>query len=435
MKKSILFAGLLMVSAMFIGCTNDGTPFTSSTKLWPAATVSKDAQTGEQKVKWGFIDEKGTMIIPASYDKVYDFSCGFAHLVQNSTQAGGTDSHFFMNEKQEMQSVPSNDEMDSYFYYDYVVYTLSGLKGMFNKKFENEVPVAYKYLNTMSEDGLAAFKKADDAKWGYLNNKEEVISAQYDEAGQFIGGIAVVKMGDLWGTIDKKNNTGIKYQQNELYNVGNDRVAYKDKDTKKYGLWDLDGTSKAAAVYDADYRSLYGFTDEGLMVVKQSDKYGYIDKNGKPIINIQYVDASPFYGGMAWVKRSNEANYEAINAKDKSIITLDKNTTPLGFFRQGLCLVRRQVEATATAQGGYEYSYIDEKGKPVFSWKYEGYYQGADPTIPTPEGSISGGNEDWGEDWGEDWDEDWGDYDYTPSNKMNIRRLMAPTRYGNRVRK
>ena len=73
MKKSILFAGLLMVSALFIGCNNDHSPETSSTKLWPAAMVSKDAQ-GIPTSKWGYIDAKGNFAIPASYMEAYDFS-------------------------------------------------------------------------------------------------------------------------------------------------------------------------------------------------------------------------------------------------------------------------------------------------------------------------------------------------------------------------
>ncbi|MBR0296886.1 MAG: WG repeat-containing protein [Paludibacteraceae bacterium] len=435
MKKSILFAGLLMVSALFIGCTNDGTPASSSTKLWPAAQVSKDSQTGEQTVKWGFIDAKGQMVIAAAYDKAYDFSCGLAKLVSYSQT--GEASYYYINESQEMQTIPSNEWIDDYFYYNYVQYEVSGgLYGLFNKKFETAIQPAYKYLGDMSVDGLVYFKQSSDTKFGYLNEKNEVaIPAQYDDAYGFVDGYAVVKMGDNYGLIDKKGGQSITYQTNTLVSVGEDRIAFVDKGTRKWGLMDTKGTIKVQAIYDSG--SPYGFTDEGVVAVYQNQKWGYVDKNGKSVLTVQFVEAYPFYGGMAWIKRSETSNYEAIDIKGNTKITLGKNEVPMTFFRQGLCLVRKYVEGEGTTVPGYEYSYIDEKGAPVYSWKIEGYAS----ANPAGYGTSLGGGQgyyDYDDDYGYDdeYENYYGDEYYAPSyNKINVHQLMAPTRYGNRVRK
>lgn len=437
MKKSILFAGLIFVSAMFVGCTNDGTPATSTTKLWPAAMVSKNDKTGEQEVKWGYIDAKGSMVFGAAYDKAYDFSCGMAQLVSYNEQREA--SYYYINEKQEMQTIPSNEGIDNYFYYDYVKYEMSGgLYGLFSKKFESAIQPAYKVLGKMSADGLVYFKQSADTKYGYLNAKNEVIiQAQYDDAYSFVDGHAVVKMGDNYGVIDKKGGQSITYQANMLSSVGEDRIGFMDKGTKKWGLMDTKGTIKVQAIYDSG--SQYGFTDEGVVAVLQNKKWGYVDKNGKSVLTPQYVEASPFFGGMAWVKRDEKSNYEAIDIKGSTKITLGKNEVPLTFFRQGLCLVRKFVEPEGTTVAGYEYRYIDEEGKQVYSWKIEGTYASADPagdgtSIGGGQGGYDYDDYDY-EDLYEEYYDEYGDYLAPSYNKMNVRQLMAPTRYGNRVRK
>ncbi len=441
MKKSILFAGLLMVSALFIGCSNDGTPTTSKTKLWPAAVVSSSSNTRMQTIKWGFIDEKGSMVVPATYDAAYDFSCGFAKLV--SFNAAGEPSYFFINEKQEMQTIPTNDELGNYFYYNFLTYKSGTLYGMFNNKFETAIQPAYRDLGEMSENGLVWFKQED--KYGYLNeNGEPAIPVQYDDAFNFVDGVAVVKMGTNYGAIDKGGNQSVNYQANPLMSIGEDRLGFQDAQTGKFGMRETKGDKIIAqAMYDG--YSPYGFTDEGLIAVKQGEKWGYIDKNRKDVLPAQFYEASPFFGGMAWIKRAEDANYEAINSKGTTLITLAKNEVPITFFRAGLCLVRVNLEASATSPvSGFEYKYIDEKGHAVYSWKWEGFdYYVAEPAGYATNINI---NNNTGYDDYDDYDDydqysgDNDDYYYAAPakrnpNKMNIHQLMAPTRYGNRVRK
>ena len=408
MKKSILFAGLMMVAAMFIGCDKDHSPQTSTSKLWPAATVSKNAD-GIEVEKWGFIDEKGNFVIGAAYEAVNSFSCGYA-LVQVN---GG--SIFFIDEKNNMQNAPEFIAVDPFFYYDHVGYKTSGkLWGMLDRNFETVIQPAYAFLGYMSDAGLVVARQSGADKYGYLDKKGDlVIPANFEDADQFEAGYAVVRMGSTSGVIDTKGNYSISLQDKPLQNLGQERIGFADPTTWKGGFMDVKGNVIVQAMYD-NY-SKYGFTDVDLLAVKQSDKWGFMDKNGKVVIGLQFYAASPFMNGYAWVKRAETSNYECIDEKGKSIFSLGENEVPDGMFRQGLCLVRK------LESDGVSFKYVNEKGGLVYTWKLSSansYYYG---------GGENGGGENGG------------DEDYAPAKRvvkksleMDIDAMMAPTKYGYR---
>ena len=367
MKKSILFAGLLMVSALFIGCNNDHSPETSTTKLWPAAQISKDA-AGIEKATWGYIDEKGQFAIQPAYTEANEFSCGFA-LVRVDSKA------YFIDTKNNIQNMPDFEWVGTYFYFDYVRYEPTTLWGLMNNKFEIAIQPAYYDLGDMSSDGLVTFKQTADGKYGYLDKKGDVkIAAMYDGAHAFDAGYAVVNMGKSYGVINKSGEFTISLRENYLANIGGERIGFYDKDNKKYGMMDAKGNIIVQAIYDG-FNGI-GFTDGDLMTVQSGDKWGYIDRNGKMKLAAQYYYALPFVEDKAWVLRAKDSSWETIDANGKTLITLGKNESPEGVWRQGLCLVVKENEEDYSE----EYRYINEKGNIVYSWKVSGknYYSGGD---------------------------------------------------------
>ena len=400
MKKSILFAGLLMVSALFIGCNNDHSPQTSTTKLWRACSVSKDSQ-GIEKYYYGYIDEKGNFAIPATYQEAEDFSCGYA-LVRVSES-----SIYFVDEKNNIQNAPDFDRVANFFYYDHVRYmTSSSLWGMLNKNFEIVIQPAYVQLGSMSGDGLVAAKQTADGKWGYLDkNGETKIAPMYDFAYTFDQGYAVVVMGDNMGVINKSGEFTVGLQSTKyLSNVGGERIGFQDAQSRKVGLMDCKGNIITQAIYDG--WDGIGFTDGALMAVSANDKWGYIDKNGKVKIALQFAAASSFCDGKAWIARTEDANYETIDENGKTLLTLAKGEHPNSIWRQGLCLVVKEDATKA------EYKYINEKGAIVYSW-----------TINNA--NYSGGNAD-----------DWG----APAKKtvkngkrVDFKEMMKATKWGFRL--
>ena len=372
MKKTILFAGLMMVAAMFIGCNNEHSPYTSTTKLWPACSVSKDAQ-GIEKYNWGYIDEKGNFAIPASYAEANEFSCGYASVYVS-------DKLYYIDEKNNIQNAPEMENVGIvYFLYDYLRYvSSSGLYGMLNKSFEIVIQPAYVGLGVMTDGGLVAFRQSKGDKVGFLNKKGEVvITPLYDYANDFDAGYAVVTMGDSYGVIDKTGEFTYSLQSNKwLQNVGGERIGFYDQDNKKYGLMDGKGNIVVQAIFD-EWDGI-GFTDADLMAVESNEKWGYIDKNGKIKIAQQFAGALSFCDGKAWVKRTETSNYETIDENGKTLLTLGKNEAPRGMWRQGLCLVAKLSETDYS----YEYRYINEKGATVYTWKVSG-------------ANVAGGGDDW----------------------------------------
>ena len=395
-----------MVAAMFIGCNNDHSPETSSTKLWPAAMVSTDAQ-GVQTAKWGYIDEKGNFAIATSYDEANEFSCGFACV----RVSGG--KLFFIDTKGNMQSAPDFLRVYTFFYYDHVTYiTSSYLYGMLNKNFEIAIQPAYKYLGVMSDAGLVAYTQDGD-KFGYLDKNGEIaISATYDFANTFDAGYAVVQMGTTYGIIDKGGNFTISLQDKRLGNLGGERIGFMDPTTYKFGMMDAKGHIIVQAMYD-DY-STYGFTDVDLMAVGQDKKWGYMDKNGKVVIGVQFAYATPFLNGFAFIARTETSAWECIDEKGKTVFTLAKDEAPAGLFINGLCLVEKEET------DGISYKYVNEKGATIYTWKYSGrVYAG---------GGNAGGGGELG-----------GDEDYAParravnaSHRLDVDKLMEGTPYGYR---
>ena len=106
--KKISFIALLFVAFVCLNsCESDilrhGTPSEDNTKLWPAKTDTSDL--------WGYINEKGEMVIPAQFKKAYQFSCGRAKVVfDNDCQA------FIDGDKRIRYIVPEGEKCDDYFY-------------------------------------------------------------------------------------------------------------------------------------------------------------------------------------------------------------------------------------------------------------------------------------------------------------------------------
>ncbi len=393
MKKTILFAGLLLVAAMFVGCTSDNSPMSSTTKLWPAAQVSRNAD-GIEKESWGYIDAKGQFQIQPSYEQAFNFSCGYALVRVSGGRA------FFIDEKNQMPSMPESERIGTYFYYDHVRYqTSSYLWGILNKNFETVIQPAYNDLGDVTDAGLVYFRRSQGDKYGYLNlNGEVVIPANFDAAYDFEAGYAVVEMGSSQGIIDKKGNYAVSLQNRYfLQNLGAERFGIWDKENNKLGMMDAKGNIIVQPMYE--YSSGYGFTDADLIAVAQDkDHWGYMDKNGKVVIPMQFVDATPFLNGFAFIARSDDAAYECIDEKGKTIFTLAKDEVPMNAFRQGLCLIEK-YEAD-----GISDKYIDEKGNTVYSWKY------TNGNFPAPAKNAA-------------------------SKKIDIDKYMEGTKYGYRAAK
>lgn len=413
------YISLFIIFALFflVGCENpspfSNTPDEDTTMLWPA---------GDSTGFWGFINEKGEMVIPAKFERTYGFSGGMAKVVLDDDGIPmlplGYQQYYeghqqaFIDIHGNILFALPNDKVfsDNYFYYGCCRYEGMGSIGMMDNNFNAFIPddqYSWKInLGIMTKDGLASsvlgyFNKSGKlAISAYINGND---GNAYEYLGDFCDGIAVVgdyvELHDNYGSIDKKYgaiNTKGKIVIDTIYkylqSVGNDRLVFRLRDDDGHvGLMDTKGNIITEPSILITREGFFG--DGGLMPVIgyengvptiENRKYGYIDKNGTLQIPYQYYRAEPFFNGYAWVEAPNDKNEIVsmlINLQGQVVLELEPLQEPAshisGNYHNGLCLI------FDTKQYPYWYHYMDLQGEVIYSWPQEPInQQNSAPGIP-----------------------------------------------------
>lgn len=127
--------------------------------------------------------------------------------------------------------------------------------------------------------------------------KEE--AEKYDIVDDFREGLALVRLNDKYGFVDKtgKEVIPLKYEYAYSFREGLSKVRLNGK----YGFVDKTGKEIVPQKYD-----FVDFFPEDLARVKINDKWGFVDKTGKEVIPLKYENASHFIGGVASVQLNGE---------------------------------------------------------------------------------------------------------------------------------
>lgn len=271
--------------------------------------------------KYGYIDTSGKVVVQPIYDSAMDYHEGVAtvmifedsRLVTRLIDSNGKT----VLELQESFAFVFNEGLAAYFERNpFTSYDGEArLYGFMNKKGKVVIEPTYVYkpmwgIPVFSE-GLAAVRVDD--RWGYINTKgEAVIPTQYEQAGAFNGGLAAIQNDQgLWGFIDKKGKVVIKPQFEDAmaFNEGLAPVMVTRKGKERWGFID----KKGKFVIQPQYQSVDNFS-EGLAPVNFGDSakesWGYINTKGKTAIKAQFTYAEPFRGGVARVTTEAKANDE-----------------------------------------------------------------------------------------------------------------------------
>lgn len=117
------------------------------------------------------------------------------------------------------------------------------------------------FFQAKMSNGRLPYQDPDTEKWGFLDgNGKAVIPAEYDSVENFRGGYAVVEK------------------------------------RKKYGVVNTAGTVTVPLVYH-DFNSLFDILGNGLFRMRDGDKFGVVNGNGKTIVPFQY---SPILIDFSW---------------------------------------------------------------------------------------------------------------------------------------
>ncbi|MCR5050172.1 MAG: WG repeat-containing protein [Paludibacteraceae bacterium] len=373
MKKISLIAILMAAFFCLNSCDNqfNSTPEQDKTLLWPAQT--------DTCALWGYINEKGEMVIPAQYQNAYGFSCGKAKVVLKD----GRDA--FINREGKIVFTASEGEVcDDYFYYgclrygnnydffnDGNGYFYQCWAGMLNDHFKPIVSKGvYDNIEPMTKDGLAATSN------GYINRHGRLVIPERNENGvlfNFCDGVAAILWKGKYGAINTKGKLVIDtIYDNFLSPVGENRLVYSEM---RSGMW-LCGLmdTKGRKITEPIFRGYAFFGDGGLMPIQRITDCGYsacyIDRNGEIQIQGPFSHSEPFYDGVAWVldyklSETKEQNIEysyfkLINMQGETLFSLEKGQQPETVFHNGLCLIHDNNDNS--------YQYINKKGEVVYRW-------------------------------------------------------------------
>lgn len=338
MKKTLFLATLAVFAFVFTACDGGSNPDVVNTKLFPAMDASGD--------KWGYINEKGEMVLPAIYDKALNFTCGYA-LVETDYIS------YFIDDKGNKQEASFDSAMP--FYYNYSVVFLNNRFGLLGTNFDFAIEPSMVRLGTMGDNGLVCAKREDGAKWEYVNAKGETkIDAEFDGADNFKGGLAIIYVGDQCGAIDKDGKYLIEpSSQLGLINLGEGLVANYDFSAQKWSVLDKNGKT----IVEPTFNDINAVSD-GLIAVSGDNGCGFLNTKGEMVIPEMYAQVRSFSEGYAWVTESHSGPFKCIDKKNNEIFSLNTGDTPTTDFLNGLALVQ-------TSTGG---KYVGTDGQVIYEW-------------------------------------------------------------------
>ncbi|HEX5965176.1 MAG TPA: WG repeat-containing protein [Pyrinomonadaceae bacterium] len=222
--------------------------------------------------------------------------------------------------------------------------------------------------------GVARVRK--NRKWGYIDEKgKQVIPFSFDDALDFIGEIAPVRVGRQWGYIDLSGRWIVtpRFQAAGEFVDGRARVV----------LWTRVQCGNGKSVPNNEAPE-HVFVIPDILVLLTGgcspvdDRYGFIDKSGRFVIEPQLQRAEDFSEGVAAFATGNKFGY----------IDVDGNVVIAAQFEQA----ENFAEGLAVAQRNNKWGYIDKSGRWVIEPRFDlgsAFSEGLARVIPSI-GSGSG---------------------------------------------
>lgn len=211
-------------------------------------------------------------------------------------------------------------------------------------------------LNLSAQD-LVPYFNPIGKDWGYCDwYKKSVIFPQFEEAGLFYNGLAIVRDNGLYGVINPRGQFVVECKYKKIYPFSEGFAAVLSKDDR-IGFIDSYGEEVVPCKYDYDKYDKFRFS-EGRAFVKSGDRYGYVDVKGNQVIDFKFSSARDFHDGFAIVFRPDEGA-AFIDPQGKIIADL-KDYTYFEEYREGL------VGATKGKKQGF----LDKTGKVVIPFDF-----------------------------------------------------------------
>lgn len=221
----------------------------------------------------------------------------------------------------------------------------------------------YRYVGQFTDGFCVVYN--DNMKCGIINRAGiEVVPTENDETTLPKEGMIRVRKGNLWGFYDTTGRKVIDYQYRTESDFSEGLAVINvdiDSMTVKYGYINKNNE----IVIPARYEFAMTFF-EGLAVIKDYDRYGMIDRNGKEVMPCKYIGLSGMIDGRCF----------AFDAETELAAMFDKNMKQLTDFKYNE--IQFYNEGFYTARIGNQFTYLDKKGRECFGMYEElsGFFDG-----------------------------------------------------------
>lgn len=286
--------------------------------------------------KYGIVDNEGKIIVEPKYADIdvlgKDNKSGF--IVKDDTGKYGI-IDYSNNEILEIKY----DAIEKVYGNDLYVVTENGKQKLVNKENSDVLTSGFDSIKQIlsNQENAVIFVKSN--KYGVMNlSGEIVINAEYDDLKEVKTGIFIAKKSDKYGIINTENQeklafeyTSIVYNEKaDIYiaedNNLNSNILNSNLETKLTGmLIELNENKGYLKLRINDKYKYYNFKFEEkqeidifpnrtLFLSKKDGKYGYVDKDGKVIVDYTYDDATE-QNDYGYVAIKKDGKWGSIDSK------------------------------------------------------------------------------------------------------------------------
>jgi hypothetical protein len=214
-------------------------------------------------------------------------------------------------------------------------------------------------------EGLARVKK--NGKYGYIGRTGAfAVAPIWDDGGHFFGGIALVHRSGKWGVIDRAGKVTVEPQWDDVKFWGgwefptvtglNATIAIKQASSGKWGIVDTHGRTIVLPEWDQASPFV-----EGLAEVARGNRRGFIDRTGRLIGDLEWLNTWWFREGMGIVQLPN-GRWTFVTTTGKSLGSTWEDIDKFIGFRLGVAAVREAGK----------WGLIDKTGHIVLATEWDG---------------------------------------------------------------
>ena len=275
--------------------------------------------------KVGLVNKSGATIINADYSKIQkfdeDYTKGYITINQDNkyglvSYAGST---ILENKYEKIHAIYGEN---------YFVISENGKQVVINSKGEKVLTDGFDKIKQINSDGVVFVK---DKKYGFMDyDKKVIIKPKYQDLKELNAGIFKAKKDDKYGIVDLENKEKLAFKYSDIYYEQSAGFYVAEDEKYNSDILDTDLNVKISGIIseinkDSGYMKLkvedeykyYKFKFEekavkdvlstnNLFVSKKDGKYGFVDKDGKVVVDYIYDEAQEQNKyGFAAVKKDN----------------------------------------------------------------------------------------------------------------------------------